>query len=212
MTRLLFNDEEPIQVADAAWLFRGYVRESADEILAAVRGVIRQAPLQRMQVPGGHQMSVVTSSCGDWGWVSDATGYRYAGEDPSTGRPWPKMPELLRELAIVGAARAGFDGFAPDACLINCYQPGAKMGLHQDRDERDRSAPILSISLGLSATFMFGGLRRRDPVKRFPLEHGDMLVWGGPSRMAYHGVAPVKAGEHPLLGAWRVNLTFRRAG
>lgn len=208
----LFSDNEPIPIAESAWLLRGYVRESAEQVVEAMRSVIRQAPLRSMQVPGGHRMSVLTTSCGDWGWVSDLEGYRYAAQDPSTGKEWPRMPDLLKRLAVDGAVRAGFEGFDPDACLINCYRPGAKMGLHQDRNERDRTEPILSISLGLSATFMFGGLKRGDPVRRFPLEHGDMLAWGGASRMVYHGVMPVKAGEHPMLGGWRVNLTFRRAG
>jgi len=212
MTDDLFKQEEPIAIADAAWLFRGHARDCAAKVIAAVRAVLSQAPLRRMQVPGGHWMSVRTSSCGSKGWVSDERGYRYAGEDPLTGNPWPEIPPLLLEMARSGAAEAGFADFCPDACLINCYRPGARMGLHQDRDEKDRTAPILSLSFGLPATFMFGGLKRRDPVQRFLLEHGDMLVWGGPSRMAYHGVAPLKAGEHPLLGSWRVNLTFRRAG
>ncbi|GGC10653.1 alpha-ketoglutarate-dependent dioxygenase AlkB [Marinobacterium zhoushanense] len=212
LTEALFDDQERIAIADSAWLFRGYARAQASEIVEAVRSVLRQAPLRQMQVPGGHWMSVRTSSCGDKGWVSDSRGYRYACEDPLTGRAWPAIPPLLLELAVSGAARAGFAAFEPDACLINCYQPGAKMGLHQDRDEKDLDAPIVSLSFGLPATFMFGGLTRRGSVKRFPLLHGDMLVWGGPSRMVYHGVAPLQAGEHPMLGAWRVNLTFRRAG
>ncbi|MBV1790378.1 DNA oxidative demethylase AlkB [Marinobacterium sp. D7] len=208
----LFGDEERIAIADSAWLFRGYALEQASEIVEAVRSVLRQAPLRQMQVPGGHWMSVRTSSCGALGWVSDSRGYRYASEDPLSGRDWPAIPPLLLALACSGAARAGFEGFSPDACLINCYQPGAKMGLHQDRDERDLGSPIVSLSLGLPATFMFGGLKRRDPVRRFPLLHGDLMVWGGPSRLVYHGVAPLKAGEHPLMGAWRINLTFRHAG
>ncbi|KEA62526.1 Alkylated DNA repair protein AlkB [Marinobacterium lacunae] len=208
----LFVDPDPVPVAQAAWLLRGYLRESAPQIIESVRGVLRQSPLRTMQVPGGKWMSVKTSSCGALGWVSDALGYRYADTDPLTGQPWPAMPTALQVLARDAAAEVGFGAFEPDACLINCYQPGAKMGLHQDRDEKDLSAPIVSVSLGLPAVFMFGGSKRSDAVKRFPLEHGDVLVWGGVSRMVYHGVAPLKAGHHPLLGEWRVNLTFRRAG
>lgn len=157
-------------------------------------------------------MSVKTSSCGDYGWVTDHQGYRYSKTDPLTGQRWPQMPQELYALATRGAAEVGFDRFTPDSCLINCYRPGSKMGLHQDKDERDRSAPIVSLSFGLPVTFMFGGLKRSDAVKRFTLEHGDLLVWGGCSRMAYHGVAPLKTGDHPMLGPVRLNLTFRQAG
>lgn len=180
-------------------------------LLAEVEAVLRQAPPHGMQTPGGRAMSVATSSCGAYGWVSDARGYRYAERDPASGQPWPAMPALLRALAEEAAAEAGFPGFAPDACLINCYAPGAKMSLHQDKDERDFGAPIVSVSLGLPAIFLFGGLSRAERAGRIELRHGDVLVWGGPDRMRFHGVLPVADGEHPLLGRRRINLTFRKA-
>jgi alkylated DNA repair protein (DNA oxidative demethylase) len=157
-------------------------------------------------------MSVTTTSCGKLGWVSDDSGYRYAQADPQTGRPWPAMSVRLRALAQRAASEAGFDGFDPDACLINVYAPGARMSLHQDRNERDFNAPIVSVSLGLPAVFQFGGFRRADRAQRVPLEHGDVVVWGGESRMRFHGVLPVKPGQHPLTGEARINLTFRKAG
>jgi alkylated DNA repair protein (DNA oxidative demethylase) len=151
------------------------------------------------------------TNCGCAGWVTDRTGYRYDANDPETGKPWPPMPAVFRDLAVRAAAEAGFAGFVPDACLINLYEPGAKLSLHQDRNERVREAPIVSVSLGLPATFLFGGLKRTDPQRRLALQHGDVVVWGGPSRLAYHGVMPLKDGEHPALGRRRVNLTLRKA-
>lgn len=180
-------------------------------LLAEVEALLRQAPPRGMQTPGGRAMSVITSSCGGYGWVSDARGYRYAERDPLSGLPWPAMPALFRALGEAAAAEAGFPGFAPDACLINCYAPGAKMSLHQDKDERDFSAPIVSVSLGLPAVFLFGGFSRAERPGRIELRHGDVLVWGGPDRMRFHGVLPVAEGEHPLLGRRRINLTFRKA-
>jgi alkylated DNA repair protein (DNA oxidative demethylase) len=164
-----------------------------------------------MFTPGGHQMSVAMTNCGCYGWVTDITGYRYDGADPESGRAWPAMPTVFRELAESAAREAGFTGFAPDACLINRYEPGAKMSLHQDRDEKDFSAPIVSVSLGLPAIFLFGGMKRADKPQRYRLEHGNIVVWGGPSRLFFHGVAPLSDGEHPLLGRRRINLTFRKA-
>jgi alkylated DNA repair protein (DNA oxidative demethylase) len=164
-----------------------------------------------MVTPGGHQMSVAMTNCGGLGWVTDRSGYRYDANDPEAGRPWPAMPRSFRELAKVAAAQAGFEGFSPDACLINRYQPGARMSLHQDKDEEDFAAPIVSVSLGLPATFLFGGLKRSDKPRRFRLEHGDIAVWGGPARLVFHGVAPLADGEHALLGRQRINLTFRKA-
>jgi alkylated DNA repair protein (DNA oxidative demethylase) len=157
-------------------------------------------------------MSVAMTNCGALGWVSDRKGYRYAAADPETGLAWPAMPEAFRKLARTAAAAGGYPGFEPDACLINRYVPGAKMSLHQDRDERDFAAPLVSVSLGLPAVFQFGGLSRKDPVRRVGLEHGDVVVWGGESRLFFHGVMPLKEGVHPLAGACRINLTFRRAG
>lgn len=157
-------------------------------------------------------MSVAMSNCGALGWVSDARGYRYDALDQLTGKPWPPMPALFERLALEAATAAGFEGFRPDACLINHYVPGAKLSLHQDRDERDRRQPIVSVSLGLPAVFQFGGLTRSGPLQRTRLESGDVVVWGGPSRLAYHGVAALAEGEHGLTGRCRYNLTFRRAG
>jgi alkylated DNA repair protein (DNA oxidative demethylase) len=164
-----------------------------------------------MLTPGGHQMSVAMTNCGNAGWVTDRTGYRYDGVDPESGQPWPAMPAVLRELAGDAAAAGGFEDFSPDACLINRYQPGARMSLHQDKDELDFAAPIVSVSLGLPAIFLFGGLKRSDKQARFRLVHGDIVVWGGASRLFFHGVAPLADGEHAVLGRQRINLTFRKA-
>ena len=192
-------------------LLRGFARPYEADMLAALRGIVAQAPFRRMFTPGGHQMSVAMTNCGNVGWVTDRSGYRYDGIDPESGAPWPAMPAPFRELALRAAEEGGFAGFAPDACLINRYQPGAKMSLHQDKDEQDFAAPIVSVSLGLSAIFMFGGIKRSDKPKRYRLEHGDVVVWGGPSRLYFHGVAALADGEHAVLGRQRINLTFRRA-
>lgn len=181
-------------------------------ILAAVRAIADAAPFRHMVTPGGFRMSVAMTNCGALGWVSDLTGYRYSASDPETGVPWPPMPEVFSSLAQRAAAEAGFDDFVPDACLVNRYVPGARMSLHQDRNERDLSQPIVSVSLGLPVTFQFGGLRRQDRPMRIALTHGDVIVWGGPARLRYHGVLALKAGDHPALGACRINLTFRKAG
>ncbi|KIZ36417.1 MULTISPECIES: DNA oxidative demethylase AlkB [Rhodopseudomonas] len=198
-------------IAEGAVLLCGLARQSEPELIAALREVIAAAPFRHMVTPGGHRMSVAMTSCGAVGWVTDRSGYRYAPTDPDSGQPWPTMPASFRELARNAAAQAGFDDFDPDSCLINRYKPGAKMALHQDKDERDFAAPIVSVSLGLPATFLFGGLARSDKPKRFQLEHGDVVAWGGPARLAYHGVAPLKDGTHPQLGPQRINLTFRKA-
>ncbi|MEI6740821.1 MAG: DNA oxidative demethylase AlkB, partial [Gemmatimonadaceae bacterium] len=161
--------------------------------------------------PGGFTMSVAMTNCGALGWISDARGYRYAATDPVTGAPWPAMPTIFRTIDERAAAAAGYPGFSPDACLVNRYAPGAKMTLHQDTNERDFTAPIVSVSLGLPAVFQVGGLERTDRVERILLTHGDVLVWGGPSRLVYHGIQPLKDGEHPLVGRARINLTFRKA-
>ena len=197
-------------MAEGAVLLRGFALPLEGDLLAAVRDIVEQAPFRHMLTPGGHQMSVAMTNCGGKGWVTDRSGYRYDPTDPQTGRSWPAMPPLLRDLAERAAARAGFSGFAPDACLINRYQPGAKMSLHQDKDEHDFGAPIVSVSLGLPAIFMFGGLSRNDRPRRYRLEHGDIAVWGGPARLAFHGVAPLADGDHPLMGRQRINLTFRK--
>jgi len=198
-------------MAEGAVLLRGFAKPMESELIAALREITAQAPFRRMFTPGGHQMSVAMTNCGDAGWVTDRSGYRYDGVDPESGKAWPAMPDSFRELARRAADEGGFDGFAPDACLINRYEPGARMSLHQDKDEEDFGAPIVSVSLGLPAVFMFGGIKRSDKPKRFRLEHGDIAVWGGPSRLFFHGVAPLADGEHALLGRQRINLTFRKA-
>lgn len=180
-------------------------------LLAAIDGIAAAAPFRHMVTPGGQRMSVAMTNCGEVGWVTDRRGYRYDRLDPGTGRPWPALPACFARLAERAAAQAGFAAFHPDVCLINRYAPGARMSLHQDKDERDFSAPIVSISLGLGATFLFGGLKRSDRPYRLPLAHGDVVVWGGEKRLAYHGVAPVAEGCHETLGRVRLNLTMRQA-
>ncbi len=217
MTADLFEDidtSEPAQqaLAPGAVLLRGFAREAGAELLAALAPVLAAAPFRHLVTPGGHTMSVAMSNCGPLGWVSDRRGYRYSQQDPLSGRPWPAMPVRWRDLATRAAAEAGFDGFAPDACLINQYLPGSKLSLHQDKDESDLSAPIVSVSLGLPAVFLFGTPQRSDRPQRYRLLHGDVVVWGGPARLAFHGVAPLADGDHALLGRRRINLTFRRAG
>jgi alkylated DNA repair protein (DNA oxidative demethylase) len=197
-------------MAEGAVLLRGFARPFESELIADLREIVARAPFRHMVTPGGHQMSVAMTNCGSKGWVTDRRGYRYDGTDPETGKPWPAMPPSFRDLAERAAAQAGFDGFAPEACLVNRYVPGAKMSLHQDKDELDLTAPIVSVSLGLPATFLFGGLSRKETPRRYRLEHGDIAVWGGASRLMFHGVAPLADGEHPLLGRQRINLTFRK--
>jgi alkylated DNA repair protein (DNA oxidative demethylase) len=194
-----------------AVLLRGFCLAGESVILAALRRVVDAAPFRRMVTPGGYTMSVAMTNCGSAGWVTDRTGYRYAANDPESGKPWPAMPPAFLALAAEAAAEAGFEGFVPDACLVNRYEPGAKLSLHQDKDESALDSPIVSVSLGLPATFLFGGLKRSDPQRRVPLKHGDVVVWGGPSRLAHHGVLPLKAGEHPTIGRQRLNLTLRKA-
>jgi DNA oxidative demethylase len=198
------------EMAEGAVLLRGFIGADEAELISALRDIVAAAPFRRMFTPGGHQMSVAMTNCGSAGWVTDRTGYRYDPDDPETGKPWPAMPPLLRELADRAAEHGGFAGFAPDVCLINRYVPGARMSLHQDKDELDFGAPIVSVSLGLPAIFMFGGLKRGDKPRRFRLEHGDIAVWGGPSRLFFHGVAPLAEGDHPVMGPQRINLTFRK--
>jgi len=195
-----------------AVLLRGFATSKATALLTALEQVIAQAPFRHMLTPSGLRMSVAMTNCGPLGWVSDRTGYRYAAADPQSTHPWPSMPDVFRDLAQDAAARAGFADFHPDACLINRYAPGTRLSLHQDRDERDFDAPIVSVSLGLPAVFLFGGLNRADKSLRVPLTHGDVVVWGGPARLRYHGVLPLKEGHHSLVGGQRINLTFRKAG
>jgi len=195
---------------DGLRVLRGFALPQADAVLCAVADVTARAPFRHMTTPDGRTMSAAMSNCGARGWVTDARGYRYTAEDPLSGKPWPAMPQVIRDLAVAAAGEAGFD-FAPDACLVNRYVPGARMGLHSDADEPDGSAPIVSVSLGLPATFLFGGLTRTGPTEKIPLHHGDVVVWGGPVRRSYHGIAPLKDGSHPVLGAQRLNLTIRKA-
>jgi alkylated DNA repair protein (DNA oxidative demethylase) len=192
-------------------LLRGFAKPIEHDLVAALQAITAQAPFRHMFTPGGHQMSVALTNCGNAGWVSDRNGYRYDGVDPVSGQPWPAMPQVFLDLAERAAAEAGFGKFSPDACLINRYEPGARMSLHQDRDEQDFAAPIVSVSLGIPAIFLFGGLKRADKPRRFRLAHGDIAVWGGPSRLFFHGVAPLADGEHALTGRQRINLTFRKA-
>ena len=212
MMGLLDVDGDVTPLAAGASLLCGFALAHEDALVASVSEVIAAAPLRHMLTPGGFRMSVAMTNCGALGWISDAHGYRYDACDPDGGRPWPAMPFAFMELATQASARAGFAGFLPDACLVNRYDAGARLTLHQDRNERDFDAPIVSVSLGLPATFLFGGLRRAERPLRLPLRHGDVVVWGGPSRLRYHGVAAVKPGRHPRLGDCRINLTFRKAG
>lgn len=194
-----------------AMIFDAAARPHTAAILAGLEAVLAAAPPRRMEVPGGHRMSVAMSNCGGLGWITDRSGYRYAPCDPVSGKRWPAIPEPLPTLAQAAAAAAGYPNFHPDCCLINRYEPGARMGLHQDRDEKTFAAPIVSISLGLPARFLWGGLRRAEKPRRVMLEHGDVLVFGGTSRLVFHGVEPLVEGEHPATGRLRINLTFRRA-
>ncbi len=199
-------------LADGAKLLSGFALPVEGSLVAALDRVVESAPFRNMVTPGGHVMSVAMTNCGALGWITDRTGYRYDTRDPQTGRPWPAMPEAFADLAARAATRAGFAGFAPDACLVNRYAPGTKLSLHQDKNERDYDAPIVSVSLGLPAMFLFGGMHRADRPRRVELRHGDVVVWGGPARLRYHGVLPLEEGIHPLLGDCRINLTFRKAG
>lgn len=194
-----------------AFLLRGFARGRARELVAAIGGIAAVSPFRRMVTPGGWEMSVAMTNCGQAGWVTDRSGYRYDAIDPASGRAWPEMPRLLAALATEAAAAAGFGGFRPDACLVNRYAPGTRLSLHQDRNERDLAQPIVSVSLGLPAVFLWGGKARAARVRRVPLLHGDVVVWGGSDRLTFHGVHALADGEHPLTGACRFNLTFRRA-
>lgn len=212
MTEGLFDGERrDVALAPGAMLLCGFARESEGPLVTALELVVERAPFRHMVTPGGRRMSVAMTNCGAVGWVSDLHGYRYAPSDPESGREWPSMPDVFLALAVRAAAQAGFAGFAPDACLINRYEPGARLSLHQDKDERDFEAPIVSVSLGLPAVFLFGESRRSDTPERVPLSHGDVVVWGGPARLRYHGVMPLADGHHPVMGACRINLTFRKA-
>lgn len=214
----LFADTEPEQqprheqIGEQSYVLRGFALPWLERLLPALEKVLVAAPFRQMVTPGGFTMSVALSSCGTFGWTTDRSGYRYTRDDPQTGRPWPMMPEVFFQLAQAAAQAAGFADFAPDSCLINRYIPGAKMSLHQDKDEHSYAAPIVSVSLGLPAMFLFGGFARNDISQRVPLFHGDIVVWGGVDRLRYHGVLPIKDSHHPKLGEQRINFTFRTAG
>ena len=201
---------EPL--APGAIVLRQFAVADETNLLTSLDGITAQAPFRHMVTPGGFRMSVAMTNSGPLGWVTDRTGYRYAATDPETGLAWPPMPDSFSRLASSAAAEAGYPNFQPDACLINRYQPGAKMSLHQDKDEKDFSQPIVSVSLGIPATFLFGGMLRPEKPIRIKLTHGDVVVWGGPTRLNYHGIAPLKEDHHSMLGAIRINLTFRKAG
>lgn len=204
-------DDRREQPAFTPTVLRGFALQFTDRLLAELDRIAAVAPFRRMVTPGGFTMSVAMTNCGSAGWVTDRTGYRYDPVDPASGKPWPPMPAVFRDLATTAAAQAGFAGFTPDACLINRYEPGTRLSLHQDKDEQDYGSPVVSVSLGLPARFLFGGLKRSDPQSKIPLEHGDVVVWGGPARLAFHGVMPLADGVHPALGRQRINLTFRKA-
>jgi DNA oxidative demethylase len=198
-------------MAEGAVLLRGGALPLDRKLLAALGDITAISPFRHMVTPGGYVMSVAMTNCGTAGWVTDRTGYRYDREDPETGKSWPPMPKCFHDVAVAAAAETGYSEFRPDACLINRYEPGARLSLHQDKNERDFGNPIVSVSLGLPAMFQFGGLKRSDPVTKFALRHGDVAVWGGPSRLCYHGLSALKDGCHEIVGRVRINLTFRGA-
>jgi alkylated DNA repair protein (DNA oxidative demethylase) len=192
-------------------ILRDMAKDRETEIMDALFSVAVRSPFRHMVTPGGFRMSVAMTNCGALGWVTDRKGYRYDSVDPETNTPWPSMPNVFMDLAQEAATKAGYPSFVPDACLVNRYEPGARLTLHQDKNENDFGEPIVSVSLGLPAVFLFGGLERSDKTVRMPIFHGDVLVWGGPARLRYHGVNPLKDGSHPLAGGYRFNLTFRKA-
>lgn len=209
----IFN-QHFVSVAEGAVLFGKYALPAADQLLTEIKRLSALSPFRKMLTPGGKRMSVSMTNCGRLGWISDDRGYRYSERDPVTNRDWPEMPESFRQLAKQASVAAGYFAFDPDCCLINRYEPGSRMSMHQDRDEKDQQAPIVSISLGLNARFLFGGLKREDATRCFLLTHGDVLVWGGPSRLCFHAIQTIKEdilpeGVHEMC---RYNLTFRKAG
>lgn len=208
----LFAGERRVEpLGPGAALLGGFALDRADALIAQIHALSAASPFRHMETRSG-RMSAALTNCGAMGWVSDRSGYRYTPHDPLTGAPWPALPPLFARLAAETAAVVGFADFRPTACLVNRYAPGARLGLHQDRDEGDRISPIVSVSLGLPAMFLWGGLERGAQVRRIPVRHGDVAVWGGPSRMVFHGVAPLRHGHHPATGGFRYNLTFRKLG
>jgi DNA oxidative demethylase len=200
-----------VALGPCAVLLRRFAHENAPDLIAAIGAIAEASPFRHMVTPGGWTMSVAMTNCGQVGWVTDRTGYRYDAIDPATGRRWPPMPRICAQLAAEAAAAAGFGEFRADACLVNRYVPRARLSLHQDRNEQDFGQPIVSVSLGLPAIFLWGGIARAERVRRVPLMHGDVVVWGGADRLRFHGVHAVAEGEHTLTGACRFNITFRRA-
>lgn len=216
MTNLRLFDDPPQKecevIGPCAFVLRGFALPDVDTLLPAIAAIETRSPFRHMLTPGGFTMSVALTNCGTWGWTTDRHGYRYSRQDPASGQPWPAMPEAFSRLARAAANAVGFDAFAPDACLINRYLPGSRLSLHQDRNERDFNAPIVSVSLGMTAIFLFGGHARTDKTSKVALYHGDVVVWGGEDRLRYHGIMPLKDEPHPLLGSQRINFTFRKAG
>jgi alkylated DNA repair protein (DNA oxidative demethylase) len=214
MTLDLFAAETPDlddEVLDeGARVLRGLALSRAAALGEGVARVVGVSPFRHLVTPGGLRMSVAMTNCGALGWVSDRRGYRYEALDPESGARWPAMPASFLALARDAAARAGYADFVPDACLVNRYVAGARLSMHQDRDEQELRAPIVSVSLGLPAVFLWGGDARGDKARKVALHHGDVVVWGGPSRLRFHGVAALADGEHPFAGGQRINLTFRK--
>ena len=205
------NIHSPIAIGPEAFILKGEIISTAAEYLQAVEKISHQAPFRHMQTPRrGHKISVAMTNCGPWGWISDQKGYRYSDLDPLTQKPWPPLPPIFVDLCHQVTKKTGFNAFTPDACLINQYQPGNKLSLHVDKDEEDKITPIISVSLGVPATFLFGGLQRQAPTNKYLLQHGDVVIWGGASRMRYHGVNTIRKNLHPLTGQRRINLTFRK--
>ncbi|MFZ3003546.1 MAG: DNA oxidative demethylase AlkB [Undibacterium umbellatum] len=216
MNYSLFDGASDLQpwtedISEGALILRHFSVLHEITLLDGIRQIMIKHPFRQLLTPNGHRMSVAMTCCGEVGWVSDSNGYRYSTYDPDNGKPWPYMPDNFFSIAVQAAEEAGFPDFKPDSCLINQYQVGSRLSLHQDKDEKNLGAPIVSFSLGIPATFLFGGMQRTDPVQRYHLAHGDVVVWGGPARLRYHGVAPIKEAAHPLLGTQRINLTFRQA-
>lgn len=209
LMELFSTFEKNLKITPDAFLLKGFVADD-HALQEGLMAVTSQSPFRHMVTTRGFRMSVAMTNCGARGWVSDRKGYRYDAIDPETGKAWPSMPVAFLDLAQNAASEAGYKGFLPDACLVNRYDTGAKLSLHQDKDDLDLRAPIVSVSLGVPAVFLFGGLERSAPKKKINLAHGDVVVWGGPSRLAYHGILPLKEGFHPFEGKMRINLTFRK--
>ncbi len=200
-----------LELEPGAVVLHAFAMDDVPALLAAIEAVAQASPWRHMSTARGWRMSVAMTNCGEAGWLSDRSGYRYDAIDPQTNRRWPPLPRVFVDLAVRAAAAAGFEHFAPDACLINRYEPGARLSLHQDRNERDFDEPIVSVSIGVPATFLWGGSTRALRPRRVLLEHGDVVVWGAAARMNLHGIEPLRADAHALTGNVRFNLTFRRA-